>query len=85
MGVGKISDADKQDVGRFLNRLLGLDPEWQAKLFDFFQAMLEHIVAEAKREGRYQDGIVDVKATSVVLKDNPQVSNILIPDTRLSL
>lgn len=83
VGVGKVSDADKQDVGRFLNRMLGLDPEWQARLFDFFQAMLEYVVAEARREGRYQDGIVDVKATSVVLKEQPQVRSILAMAVKL--
>lgn len=72
--MGKIADADKQDVGRFLNRMLGLEPEWQAYLFDLFQAMMEHVVSEAKRDGKYQDGIVDVKATSVELKEPPRVS-----------
>ena len=37
--------------------------------------MMEHTVAVAKREGRYQDGIVDVKATSVTLKGPPRVSS----------
>ena len=74
IGVGKIADPDKTDVGRFLNRMLGLEPEWQAYLFDFFQAMLEHTTAEAKREGKYQDGIVDLRATSVVMKGQPRVS-----------
>ena len=74
VGVGKISDVDKTDVSRFLNRLLGLEPEWQAYLFDFYQALLEYTVAEAKREGKYEDGIVDFRATSVVLKGPPKVA-----------
>lgn len=72
-GVGKVSDGDKADVSRFLNRLLGLEPEWQTYLFDFYQAVMEYVVAEAKREGKFEDGIVDFRATSVVLKGAPRV------------
>ena len=68
--MGKIADADKQDVGRFLNRLLGLEPLWQCQLFDFFQALMEHGIAQAKKEGKYQDGIVDLRATSITLNDS---------------
>jgi hypothetical protein len=53
-------------------RLLGLDPDVQACIFDFYQAVLEAIIQQARREGRYDDGIVDVSGTSITLAEEPQ-------------
>ena len=80
-GVGKIADTDKQDVGRFLNRLLGLEPAWQCYFFDFFQALMEHVIAAAKREGKYQDGITDLRATHITMSEPPKVlpSSLNVP------
>lgn len=52
-------------------RLLGLAPEAQKHVFDLFQAVLEATVEAAKREGRYDDGIVDVSGTSILLTAPP--------------
>ncbi|KAK9811987.1 hypothetical protein WJX73_006484 [Symbiochloris irregularis] len=71
--VGKIVDADRADVPRFLNRLLGLDPLAQAEVFDFYQALLEDTVATARRDGAYDDGIASVSGTSVTLAESPKV------------
>jgi hypothetical protein len=53
-------------------RLLGLDPEAQAVLFDFYQATLEALTARARKEGALDEGIVDVRAHSVTLAGPPR-------------
>lgn len=57
----------------FTCRLLGLEPEVQECIFDFYQAILEATIAQARREGRYDEGIVDVSGTSITLAEEPQV------------
>ena len=73
MSAGKIADVDKSDVPRFLNRLLGLEPQVQTHIFDFYQAVLENTIEEAKKDGRYNEGIVDVKGTAITLAEMPRV------------
>eukprot|EP00873_Tetraselmis_striata_P003882 jgi/Tetstr1/424146/TSEL_014753.t1 len=57
----RIPEVERTSVPRFLNRLLGLRPDAQMHLFDLFQDIMATVVAKAKREGTYDDGIVDVK------------------------
>lgn len=57
----KISDSEKVHVPRFLNRLLGLAPPVQKMLFDFFQEILDRVISRARRDGVFDDGIVDIK------------------------
>ena len=54
-------------------RLLGLAPVAQKYIFDFFMAMLTYVIDDAKKTGKYDEGIVDVKGTSVTLMGEPQV------------
>ena len=54
-------------------RLLGLEPEVQTCIFDFYQAILDSTIAQARREGRYDDGIVDVAGTAISLAESPKV------------
>ena len=54
-------------------RLLGLAPEAQGQIFDLYQAVLEASIQRARKEGKYDEGIVDVKGTSVTLAQEPQV------------
>jgi hypothetical protein len=63
-------------------RLLGLEPEVQTLIFDFYQAILEATIAQARREGRYDDGIVDVAGTAISLADAPKVWAISYPETK---
>ncbi len=60
-------------------RLLGLEPEVQECIFDFYQAILEATIAQARREGRYDEGIVDVSGTSITLAEEPQVCFLHTP------
>ncbi len=45
----------------------------QTCIFDFYQAILEATIAQARREGRYDDGIVDVPGTAISLAEAPKV------------
>lgn len=55
------------------DRLLGLAPEAQAQIFDLYQAVLEGSIRQARKEGKYDEGIVDVKGTAITLAQPPQV------------
>lgn len=55
-------------------RLLGLAPEAQAQIFDLYQAVLEASIQRARKEGKYDEGIVDVKGTAITLAQPPEVS-----------
>ena len=46
-------------------------------MFDFYQAVLEHTLAVARKEGRFDDGITSVTGTSVTLAGESQVQPLL--------
>ncbi|XP_052207187.1 protein FORGETTER 1 [Diospyros lotus] len=70
--TGRIVDSDMHDVARFLNRLLGLPPEIQNRLFELFVNILELIIQNARIEGHFDSGIVDVKANIIELQGSPK-------------
>ncbi|XP_044468508.1 protein FORGETTER 1 [Mangifera indica] len=80
LGNGKISgrivDSDMHDVGRFLNRLLGLPPEIQNRLFELFISILDLLVQNARIEGNLDSGIVDIKANSIELQGTPKTVHV---------
>ena len=51
------------DMSKFLNRILGLKVELQNRLFKYFADTLAFIINQAKRTGRYDQGILDVGVT----------------------
>lgn len=69
---GRIVDSDMHDVGRFLNRLLGLPPEIQNRLFELFVSILDHLLHNARVEGHLDTGIVDMKANTIELQGTPK-------------
>lgn len=69
---GRIVDSDMHDVGRFLNRLLGLPPDIQNRLFELFISILELLIDNARREGNFDSGIVDMKANIIELRETPK-------------
>ncbi|KAK9152249.1 hypothetical protein Syun_010558 [Stephania yunnanensis] len=73
---GRIVDSDMHDVGRFLNRLLGLPPEIQNRLFELFVSILDLLIQNARREGHFDSGIVDMKANTVELKEKPKTVHV---------
>ncbi|MED6108924.1 udp-glycosyltransferase [Stylosanthes scabra] len=73
---GRIIDSDMHDVGRFLNRLLGLPPEIQNKLFELFVSILDLLVQNARIEGNLDTGIVDLKANVIELQGTPKTVHV---------
>ncbi|KAF5758750.1 putative histone-fold, protein strawberry notch, strawberry notch, helicase C [Helianthus annuus] len=70
---GRIADPDWNDVGRFLNRLLGLPPEIQNRLFELFVSIFDHLLNKARLEGYLDTGIVDFKANTIELQGTPKI------------
>ncbi|KAI9161515.1 hypothetical protein LWI28_018189 [Acer negundo] len=73
---GRIVDSDMHDVGRFLNRLLGLPPEIQNRLFELFISILDLLVQNARIEGNLDSGIVDMKANIIELQGTPKTVHV---------
>ena len=63
-------------------RLLGLEPRAQAQVFNFYQACLEATIENAKRDGKYDDGIVDISGTYVTLAEPPRTVLTVRPGHR---
>ncbi|CAI5485719.1 unnamed protein product, partial [Closterium sp. Naga37s-1] len=70
---GKIPESDMSDVARFLNRMLGLQPAQQNRLFEFFAAIFAHLVATACKEGELDMGIISVRAPRITVTQPSQV------------
>ncbi|KAG7280140.1 LOW QUALITY PROTEIN: hypothetical protein CRUP_003767 [Coryphaenoides rupestris] len=70
IGVGLVSmedrsgamslDKDYNNIGKFLNRILGMEVQQQNALFQYFADTLAAVIQEAKRNGRYDMGILDL-------------------------
>ncbi|XP_055087633.1 protein strawberry notch homolog 1 [Periophthalmus magnuspinnatus] len=70
IGVGLISledrsgglslDKDYNNIGKFLNRILGMEVQQQNALFQYFSDTLAAVIQEAKKNGRYDMGILDL-------------------------
>jgi len=74
VGVGLITSAEDNpgfltldkgynDMSKFLNRILGMHVEKQNLLFKYFSDTLAAIISQAKRSGKYDQGILDVGMT----------------------
>ena len=59
-GSMSVSDKDYTNISRFMNRILGLTVALQNTLFQYFTATLASIIKDAKRSGRWDEGIVDL-------------------------
>lgn len=53
-------DKDYNNMSKFLNRILGMPVDLQNRLFRYFTDTLAAIVAQAKRLGRFDMGILDL-------------------------
>jgi len=56
-------DKGYNEMSKFLNRILGMHVEKQNLLFKYFSDTLGAIISQAKRSGRYDQGILDVGMT----------------------
>lgn len=52
------SCSDYTNMSRFLNRILGIEVELQNRLFAYFTKTLSVVVQQAKRSGRWDEGIL---------------------------
>ncbi|KAK7405772.1 hypothetical protein VNO78_07381 [Psophocarpus tetragonolobus] len=73
---GRIIDSDMHEVGRFLNRILGLPPDIQNGLFELFVSILDLLVRNARIEGNLDTGIVDLKANVIELQGTPKTVHV---------
>ncbi|KAM9306500.1 protein strawberry notch homolog 1 isoform 1-T1 [Pholidichthys leucotaenia] len=53
-------DKDYNNIGKFLNRILGMEVQQQNALFQYFSDTLTAVIQEAKKSGRYDMGILDL-------------------------
>ncbi|KAK3287234.1 hypothetical protein CYMTET_5250 [Cymbomonas tetramitiformis] len=59
-----------EKVDLFLNRILGLPLHVQSAFFEHFFQTYEATITVAKSEGKYDDGIVELRAESIKMKPN---------------
>ncbi|XP_075885781.1 protein strawberry notch homolog 1 isoform X2 [Nelusetta ayraudi] len=53
-------DKDYNNIGKFLNRILGMAVQQQNALFQYFSDTLAAVIQEAKKNGRFDLGILDL-------------------------
>uniref|UniRef100_A0A6I8QXB2 Protein strawberry notch homolog 1 n=1 Tax=Xenopus tropicalis TaxID=8364 RepID=A0A6I8QXB2_XENTR len=51
---------DYNNIGKFLNRILGMEVHQQNALFQYFSDTLSAVIQNAKKNGRYDMGILDL-------------------------
>ena len=52
-------------MGKFLNRILGMEVQQQNALFQYFSDTLAAVIQEAKKSGRYDMGILGKMAITL--------------------
>jgi len=57
------------NVGIFLNRMLGCSLAEQKFLFDYFTSTLDAVVRDAKADGSFDDGIVQLKYDDITIEE----------------
>lgn len=57
-GVDIEEPVSKIDMSRFLNRILGTPVDLQNYIFNYFAETLDEVIAQAKRDGKYDLGIM---------------------------
>lgn len=53
-----VAETDYNNIGKFLNRILGMEVQQQNALFQYFSDTLAAVIQEAKKNGRYDMGIL---------------------------
>jgi hypothetical protein len=72
-GGESIKESDMTDIPRFLNRVLALDLKRQNPIFDQYMRTFDSHVNFLKEGGLFDDGVADVKADSIKVKEDPTV------------
>jgi hypothetical protein len=73
---GRIAEIDIHDVGRFLNRALGLPPDIQNRIFEYFVSVFDELIRDARKEGQFDSGIVDIRASTIDLSGDPKTVHV---------
>ncbi|KAK3607117.1 hypothetical protein CHS0354_014268 [Potamilus streckersoni] len=68
----QIREKDAGDVSKFLNRILGLSVKKQNLIFSYFTECMKMTVQNAKKEGRYNEGMLDITAASIEMVGKPK-------------
>lgn len=73
VGVATTSKGDIKDttVGKFLNRLLGIESVKQNILFQLYSSILEKIIRAAKKDSSYDQGIMEIKNLTAKITHGP--------------
>lgn len=71
VGAMGFTDPEKVTPNALLNRMLGLAVHQQALLFANFVEALEALVAKAKLEGRFSEGVVDIVGQHIDVTAGP--------------
>ncbi|KAH3812323.1 hypothetical protein DPMN_140752 [Dreissena polymorpha] len=67
-----LKEKDTGDVSKFLNRILGLHVDKQNMIFTYFTECMKLMIDNAKKEGRYSEGMLDISASSVEMVGTPR-------------
>ena len=59
---------DVKSMNKFLNSILGMPAAILNALFEYFTNTIEAVVAQAKKSGSYDPGILDVGAVGETIK-----------------
>lgn len=70
-GAETVLEAEKQNVVRFFNRVLSLEVHRQKALVDYYFKIYNEMVEHLKASGKYDNGLEDIKAKSVKIKNEP--------------
>ena len=66
-----VKQSEANNVTKFLNRILGLAVEKQNLIFSYFYENMKCLIRNAKKDGRYNEGVTDIKANSIQLLSEP--------------
>uniref|UniRef100_A0A673CIY5 Protein strawberry notch homolog 1 n=1 Tax=Sphaeramia orbicularis TaxID=375764 RepID=A0A673CIY5_9TELE len=67
-------DKDYNNIGKFLNRILGMEVQQQNALFQYFSDTLAAVIQEAKKNGRYDMGILVKPEFHFQMRNNKKTS-----------
>ena len=68
-----VKQVETHNVSKFLNRILGLTVEKQNLIFSYFYETMKSLIRIAKTDGRYCEGVTDVKGNSIMLLREPVI------------
>lgn len=68
-----LADADRYNINKFLNRLLGLPVQTQNSLFAFYTQIFRWVAIAAKAQGKIESGVSVIQGESVVLAKPAEV------------